>query len=189
MTAPPGQWIAAAGIMIVRIAAVFLIAARIGELAYSVFAEQLMPHIHTSDSYAVFAGAFAISAGACAVAALAAPALLAWSQAGAARHAGEGEALDRGGRAMILVAALLVFLINLPEMARTLLIGWIVMTEPRDPALILAEYWTRPEVTLPVFALIVMLLSPALGAALNTARRALQSATRPNAAASSGNPA
>lgn len=182
MIAPPAQAIASCAIMIVRIAAVFLIAAQISELAYSVFTEWLMPHIHTADSYAVLAGAFAISAGACAVAALAAPALLAWSQAGAARAAGEAEALDRGGRAMILVAALLVFMISVPEMARTFLIRWIVMSEHRDPARILAEDWTRPEVTLPVFALMVILAAPALGAAINAARRGLQQKPPPTQA-------
>lgn len=178
----PSAWIAAAGVICVRIAAVFLITAAMGELALEVTYERLMPHMHSADSYTVFIAVFAISAAACALAALAAPALLAWSQAGAAQAGGPGEVLERAGRAMIMVTALLVCLINLPEMARTLMIRWIVTAQPRDPLLILAENATQPEVTLPVFALIVILAAPALGAALNAARRALQQQPPPRQA-------
>lgn len=182
MTAPPAEWIPALTAFAVRVMALVGIITLFADFAHvqddlrAYFGNQYIEAALRRLEYIL------LSAAACAVLALLAPALAAWSQMGARRAAGPGEIMDRASRALIVVmaaASLLTPLVNAPG---AVLHRWRHFAELLERHHASMHILNEPMIAA-FLAILVILLTPALGAALNAARRALQGRAAPQAPA------
>lgn len=170
----PGLWVTPAAALAIRLAALIVI---IGELA-SLAARPGRIGGEWSGGDSILFDALLITIGLCLLIALLAPALAAWSQLGAA---GNPRPADRFTRAIILVLPAFLLMADLnrtifgnlmsgPSLVQQLMQGDV------------SRIWASAGLQLPLAALTVIILSPALGAAINAARRGLQQKPPPTQA-------
>ncbi|MCC5995621.1 MAG: hypothetical protein JJU18_04525 [Oceanicaulis sp.] len=173
MTTPPSVWVPALAAFAVRVMALVALITALTDFArlqeelrdyygnqYVEMALELLPDV-------------LLGAALCGVLALLAPALAAWSQLGAGRAAGPGEVMDRASRALIMVMAAACLLVPLVKAPESILRGWRFFLDSYEHIRASTAFLNEAMIAI-VIALVVIMLSPALGAALNTARRALQ---------------
>ncbi len=173
MTAAPSVWIPTLAAFAVRVMALIALITTLTDFARL----QQDLRMYFGNRYADVAlerlPDVLLGAALCALLALLAPALAAWSQRGAGRTPGQGETIDRASRAVIMTmatASLLIPLVRAPEAVLLPLLGYGDI--PED--LLAHMAYLNEPMLVALIAPIVILLSPVLGAALNAARRALQ---------------
>jgi hypothetical protein len=176
----PGLWAAPAAALTIRLTALVVIAGELSRLA--VMRGGGAGGGPGADAvYFEMLHATLIMIGLCLLIALLAPVLAAWSQLGAGRNRRTCTAADRITRALILVLPAILLMTDLnTAVSINLMSGPNLVQQLMQNDL--SRIWGWAGLQLPLAILTVMLLSPALGAALNAARRGLQQQPPPRQA-------
>lgn len=192
MTLTPGPSAPHVAVIVLRLAALLFMTNHIGAFA------QILPelrillyeggHQGILDPRTAVLAAYLFAISACVLIFWLAPALVAWSQVGASRTEDADTGWDRSCRATILVTALILFMPGLYDDAWAVYNMLYFLATHSFVEETLVGHWLATGPLYPLTAVAVILLSPALGAALNAARRALTRTSQRCPAASTGDP-